>query len=105
MPESPVRPDGLDAIAKRLRLLREALGLTQQAMSDVTGVGRTSITNYETATRRPDVDEAIKISAATGVPIDWIYTGNLAGFLPAHIAASIRAIEDRQEEKRSRNSA
>jgi hypothetical protein len=39
-------------------------------------------------------DEAIKISAATGVPMDWMYTGNLACFLPAHLAARIRAIEE-----------
>jgi hypothetical protein len=33
--------------------------------------------------------------------MDWIYTGKMAGFLPANMATRIRAIESEQEEKRS----
>jgi transcriptional regulator with XRE-family HTH domain len=53
MPESP-RPDSLDAIARRIRLLCAAMDLTQQAFADLVGISRTGIANYEGATRRPD---------------------------------------------------
>ena len=82
-----------------MRLLRDALHLTQQAFADMTGVGRTCIANYETAVRRPDIDEAIKICGATGVPMDWIYRGTMAFALPAHIASRITGLQRGAEEE------
>jgi transcriptional regulator with XRE-family HTH domain len=89
------RSDSLDAIARRLRLLRDALGLTQEAFAASTNVGRTSINNYERAIRRPDVDEAIRICAATGVNLHWLYTGEMSAYLPGDIRERIRGCRGR----------
>jgi transcriptional regulator with XRE-family HTH domain len=101
----PEMPEALDGIAYRMRLLRDALGMTQDSFSSMTGVGRTSIANYERAIRRPDIDEAIKICAATGVNLQWLYTGEMAAYLPGHIGERIRFLEAHTKKKGTRNSA
>lgn len=90
----------LKAIAERLKLIRLAVhgGMKQAAFARLVGIEPQALNNYETALRRISVDQAIKICAATGVSLDWIYRGITAG-LPAEMAT---ALQRKQREERLR---
>jgi transcriptional regulator with XRE-family HTH domain len=86
------RQEGLDAIARRLRLTREALSQTQSGFCALTGISRTAWNNYERALRRISIDEALKVVRVTGVSLDWIYRG-VESALPLHLVERIRRAE------------
>ncbi|MGY4288852.1 transcriptional regulator with XRE-family HTH domain [Bradyrhizobium sp. LM2.7] len=90
----------LKAIAERLKLIRLAVhgGMKQAAFARLVGIEPQALNNYETALRRISVDQAVKICAATGVSLDWIYRGITAG-LPAEMAT---ALQRKQREERKR---
>ncbi|MBR0695978.1 helix-turn-helix domain-containing protein [Bradyrhizobium lablabi] len=87
------------AIAERLKLTREALGLHQAAFGRLVGIEPQAINNYETGLRRISVDQAIKICAATGVSLDWIYRG-LASGLPVNLATALQQKRHQERPKR-----
>lgn len=76
----------IDDIANRLRTLQSALDLTQVGFAELVDITQPALNNYLQGVRRPRIDEAIKISAKTGVTLDWIYQGERAG-LPARLLA------------------
>ncbi len=71
-------PYSLDEIAKRLRLLRRALGNTQATMGALAGVSGNAWQNYEKGLRRIDLDSVFHLETATGAPQEWIYRGIMA---------------------------
>jgi transcriptional regulator with XRE-family HTH domain len=91
-------PREVDAVAERIRLTREALGLKQAAFARLVGIEPQALNNYESGLRRISVDQAIKICAATGVSLDWIYRGLSSG-LPINLAT---ALQQRQRSGSSR---
>ena len=62
-----------EAFAVRLRALRKEAGLTQQQLADKLGTKRTSITNWETGARFPDVKHALSLARVFTVPVDYLY--------------------------------
>jgi transcriptional regulator with XRE-family HTH domain len=80
----------LQAISRRLRELREAMGYSQATMARIAGIGPTTWNNYETAIRRISLDEAMKVCSATGATLDWIYRGEGIGQLPRDLALKLR---------------
>jgi transcriptional regulator with XRE-family HTH domain len=91
-------PQDIKAVAERIKLTREALGLKQAAFARLVGIEPQALNNYESGLRRISVDQAIKICAATGVSLDWIYRG-LASGLPVNLAT---ALQQRQRSDLSR---
>lgn len=95
--------DSLEAIAARLALLRKAKGASSAAeFARRLDIGATAWNNYETATRRISLDEAMKVVRLTGASLDWIYRG-LEWTLPAQLLEEIneaRAADDADEPKR-----
>ncbi|MFB6460484.1 helix-turn-helix domain-containing protein [Bradyrhizobium tunisiense] len=81
----------LKAIAERLKMIRAAVhgGMTQAAFGRLVGIEPQAINNYETALRRISIDQAVKVCAATGVSLDYIYRG-VTSQLPAEIATAIQ---------------
>ncbi|MBF4613258.1 helix-turn-helix domain-containing protein [Curtobacterium sp. VKM Ac-1376] len=61
--------------ADRLRKAREASELEQQDMADRTGLSRTTVSNYERGAVKPRRAGMIAWSLATGVPLQWLLTG------------------------------
>jgi len=59
--------EGVDNL--NIRELREAKGLTQEALAEIVGVDRTTITKIENETSKPSVETAKKISKVLG--FDW----------------------------------
>lgn len=76
-------------IGARLKLVREALQLSQAEMCRRAGIAPNTWNNYEKGTNRISLDEALKVANATGVPLDYIYRG-IEYFLPSHIRDAIR---------------
>lgn len=96
----PGMPRDRKAIAERLKLTREALGLKQAAFARMVGIEPQAVNNYETGLRGISVDQAVKICAATGISLDWIYRGISAG-LPVNLAT---ALQQKQREQRTKKS-
>ena len=66
-------------VAERLKIARDALGMTQVKFADLAGVSPQAYNNWERGRQRPDLDQAIALCRAHGVTLDWIYRGTLAG--------------------------
>jgi transcriptional regulator with XRE-family HTH domain len=94
-----INPESLPEIARRLRVLREALGYeTQGQMAAELGMTSNSWNNYERGFSRINLDAGLAIQRRWGVPLDWLYIGSTA-MLPAHLAEKIRRIESRETPK------
>lgn len=85
-------PYSLDEIAKRLFLLRKALGNTQATMGRLAGVSGNAWQNYEAGLRRIELDCVFQLETATGVPQEWIYRGIMAR-MPLELAEKISLAE------------
>lgn len=88
MIEDDLTGTGLRKIANRIIATREAMGMHAAAFARHCGLSPSALNNYEMATRRPSVDAAGKIAAATGTSTDWIYRG-VRAHLPHHIAIRV----------------
>lgn len=62
---------------KRLRAVRKELGLTQKELGERIGVGRTTISEYESGKIVPRQDGLIKLAEVLGVNVDFL-TGTQA---------------------------
>ena len=93
------------SIGKRLKMLREDLGLKQESLADLLNVNRASISLYESNKRKPSQKILMKYSEIFDVSTDYILgnsrnlkkgedyaTINVYGSIPAGIP--IEAIED-----------
>ena len=85
-----------DDIAKRLQALMTALGRNQSAFAVLVEITQPAMSNYVKGLRRPQLDEAMKIVAKTGVTLDWIYLGDRAG-LPSRL---LEVLPDLSEQPR-----
>lgn len=54
------------AVGTRIRMVREALGLSQEDIGTRCGLSRTSITNIEAGRQRMLLDDIEKLAAAVG---------------------------------------
>lgn len=77
-------------VARRLKSVRTALGVTQADFSEAAGIGRTAYNQYETGTRLLTLAAAMRICERYGVTLDWLYRGDPSG-LPHRLFESIRA--------------
>lgn len=78
-------------IGERLRISREALGLTQAEFARRAKVSPTAYNQYEKGRMRPAIDQAIKLRDAHKLTLDWIYLGDNSG-LRSSLADAIKAI-------------
>ena len=69
----------MPAIGERLRLTREAMGLSQAKFALRAGVSPIAYDQYERGKMQPAIDQAIKIRDAHGLTLDWIYLGDGSG--------------------------
>ncbi len=58
--------------SKRLKMLRDKKGLTQQDIANVLGVGRATIAGYETKGKQPDYEKLVKLADFFNVSIDYL---------------------------------
>lgn len=59
-------------VGKRLRLLRTNRDITQKELGKMLGVGKATISQYESETRKPDTDMLRRIADYFGTSIDYL---------------------------------
>jgi transcriptional regulator with XRE-family HTH domain len=76
----PRRPsDQMMAVGQRLRVTREALGMTQAELAAELNISASAITNWEAGIRLADVLAMGRLVERFGVTLDWIYLGDMSG--------------------------
>ena len=81
-------PNSRTEIGARLVLTRKALDYTQATMAGLMGVDGQTLAAYEAGRRRIPMKQALRL-CPYGVPLDWIYQGQMANLHP-HIREKIR---------------
>ena len=81
----------LKAIGERLRLTREAMGLTQAEFARQARVSPSAYNQYEKGRIRPAIDQAVRMREAHKITLDWIYCGDNSG-LRVQLADAIKAL-------------
>lgn len=59
-------------VGSRLREARKAKGLTQEALGEIIGVGKSAICCYESETRNPTLDSIVELIEVLGVSADYL---------------------------------
>lgn len=80
----------------RISALMRAMGHNQTSFAILIGVSQPALNNYLKGLRRPDLDSALRISAKTGVTLDWLYQGN-RGTLPSHLLQILPDLSGQKE--------
>jgi len=104
MATEPKRPSGVpqsevEQIAARLRLGREALGLSAAQLCKLAKIAPNTYSQWEGAKGRPQLDAAKLLRRHLGYTLDWIYEGDPSG-LPHALATKIAALEPPKPPKR-----
>jgi transcriptional regulator with XRE-family HTH domain len=79
-------------IGERLRLTREALELKPGEFAGGAGIAKSTYSQWESGTRLPDLQFAMRLCDRYGLTLDWIYLGHLA-CLPYALAVKISAAQ------------
>ena len=69
-------------IGKRLRLVREALKMSQAALCRLAGISPQAWNNAETGDNLLTVPNAVKLCRVTGVTLDYLYRGQIRSEMP-----------------------
>lgn len=83
-------PESLDAVAARLKKLRQASGLKQTPWANRIGISPNAWNNYELGLRMISREAALQLCRAADVSLDWIYRGKTSQ-LPADLAAKLNS--------------
>jgi transcriptional regulator with XRE-family HTH domain len=70
------RASDLMGVARRIVAARTAKGLRQRDLASISGLGTNTIANWETAVRRPRIDQLALILPVLEVSSDWVYFGD-----------------------------
>jgi len=81
-----------DRIGRRLRIVREALGLKPSQIADALGIERTYWSRFENGIRPVTPITAALLRQRFGVPLGYIILGEWAE-LPHDLATKMRAVE------------
>jgi len=69
----------MDTTGKRIRAVREGLGLTQAELAKKVGGRAAKISKYEMNQREPEIATLIKIAQLGNKDLNWLLTGNSSG--------------------------
>ena len=81
------------AVGERLRLTREALGLSQNDFASRAGIAANTYSQCENGKRSLAITKAIALCEAHGLTLDWLYRDD-PGNLAYKLAAAIKALRD-----------
>ncbi|MER8182339.1 XRE family transcriptional regulator [Kitasatospora sp. NPDC094015] len=70
MDEAPTYQAVLEEVAPRLRRLRDKRGLTLAALSELTGISKSTLSRLESGQRRPSLELLLPLAGAYRVPLD-----------------------------------
>lgn len=90
MPAPQSDRDLMEAVGERLRLSRQALGLSQVEFAQRAGIAANTYNQYERGKKLPSFVNANALCDAHGLTLDWLFRddpGNLSYKLASAIAA------------------
>lgn len=59
-------------MVKKLRLLREEAGMSQQKLADLLNISQQAVFKYEKTSNEPDIDTLIRIAEIFNVTVDYL---------------------------------
>ena len=68
-------PDVKISFGKRLRKLREAKGVSQEALAHDAGLDRTYVSSIERGKRNVSLENIARLSRALGIPMSELFKG------------------------------
>ena len=78
-----MHPVSIQAVSQcqpsRLAVYRHSFGISQQALSERSGIPRSSIANYETRVTEPGPDVAERLAAALGLSVAEVFPPDQEG--------------------------
>jgi transcriptional regulator with XRE-family HTH domain len=77
-PDTHEGEDAYTSMGARLRLAREFLGLSQEAVAEALGIPRASVSSIESGRRKVSSLELRELARIYKRPIDWFYGGDAA---------------------------
>lgn len=63
----------MEIISKRLKALRESVGLSQNKLAQISGMKQSSINRYENGSTTPSPENMVKLADYYDVSLDYIY--------------------------------
>lgn len=66
----------LETFGKRLKSIRNKLGLSQEKFSKLIGISQFSLSFYENDKRMPDVEFLTKVKEMSNCDLNWLVNGN-----------------------------
>jgi transcriptional regulator with XRE-family HTH domain len=84
------------AIGERLRITRDAMGLTQTAFRRAAELSPSTYNQFEKGGTRPSIDSALALCDAHGLSLDWIYRGDMRS-LRHELAQAIKTLRKARE--------
>ena len=69
----------MDTLGKRIKVVREGLGLSQAELAKKVGGLAAKISKYEMNQREPEIATLVKIAKLGGKDLNWLLTGNSSG--------------------------
>lgn len=79
-------------IGDRLKEVRKAEGLTQEAFGEKIGLGKTAIADFESGRRLPTVQSYMLLEQRFGVRREWLETGVYPMYVDGQLAADLAAL-------------
>jgi len=76
-------------VSRRLRQTRNALGYTQSQLCRLTEINAQVWNNAETGDNMLSVSNAVRLRSKTGIPLDWIYCGQMDTSMPQNLRVLI----------------
>lgn len=83
-----------EGLGSRLRQLRKARGLTQEALAEQVGVSKPAISSWEKDKAQPRATRAAALARALGVPAQSLFGGDAAESIDAVVEESRRRIAE-----------
>jgi transcriptional regulator with XRE-family HTH domain len=77
--------DVLAAVGPRLRVLRQAAGITLTALSETTGISVSTLSRLESGQRRPNLELLLPLAKAYQVPLDELVGAPATGDPRVHL--------------------
>ena len=70
----------IQEVAKRIAILRLAMGYTNQnAFAQTSGLSASELNHFESSRRALNINAANKLRMRWGVTLDWLYHGDMSG--------------------------
>lgn len=83
-------------LAQNIKFLRKQKEVTQQEMADALGINQSSTANWESDTRKPDIETIVRIAEYFGVTLDDLILKDLKPPIPIYIT-NIQFLRTKQE--------